>query len=86
MVAQVGPLWTVAEYLLPERYSTIKHEYHGGHLYALAGGSQAHSQIAGKMLPTTADQGETSGDLGTAVGLYARTHGGTTMPRRPVLI
>ena len=36
MVAQVGPLWTVAEYLLPERYSTIKHEYHGGHLYALA--------------------------------------------------
>jgi Uma2 family endonuclease len=46
MVAQVGPLWTVAEYLLLERYSTVKHEYHGGYVYALADGSQTHSQIA----------------------------------------
>src|SRR5919206_186678 len=49
MVAQVGPLWTVEEYLLLERYSTVKHEYHGGYVYAMAGGSQAHSQIAGNM-------------------------------------
>ena len=49
MAAQVGPLWTVEEYLLLERYSTVKHEYHGGYVYALAGGSQAHSQIAGNM-------------------------------------
>src|SRR2546425_7145134 len=33
---QVGPLWTVEEYLLLERYSTVKHEYHGGYGYALA--------------------------------------------------
>ena len=50
MVAQVGPLWTVEEYLLLERYSTVKHEYHGGYVYAMAGGSQAHSQIAANML------------------------------------
>ena len=29
-----------------------------------------------QMAPTTADHGETSGDLGTELGLYARTHGG----------
>src|SRR3954447_19076077 len=46
---QVGPLWTVEEYLVLERYSAVKHEYHGGYVYALAGGSQAHSQIAGNV-------------------------------------
>ncbi len=46
MVAQqVGPLWTVEQYLSLERYSKIKHEYHGGYVYAMAGGSQDHSQI-----------------------------------------
>ena len=47
---QIGPIWTVEQYLVLERYSTIKHEYHGGYVYALAGGSQAHSQIAGNVL------------------------------------
>jgi hypothetical protein len=47
---QVGPPWTVEQYLVLERYSTVKHEYHGGYVYALAGGSQAHSQIAGNVL------------------------------------
>ncbi|MDQ2830891.1 MAG: Uma2 family endonuclease, partial [Chloroflexota bacterium] len=47
MVAQqVGPLWTVEQYLSLERYGKDKHEYHGGYVYAMAGGSQAHSQIA----------------------------------------
>ena len=47
MVAQqVGPLWTVEQYLQLERYSTVKHEYHNGYVFAMAGGSQAHSQIA----------------------------------------
>jgi Uma2 family endonuclease len=52
MVAQqqIGPIWTVEQYLVLERYSTVKHEYHGGYVYALAGGSQAHSQIAGNVL------------------------------------
>ncbi len=46
MVAQrVGPLWTVEQYLDLERYSNVKHEYHGGYVYAMAGGSQAHSTI-----------------------------------------
>lgn len=50
MVAQqVGPLWTVEEYLDLERYNTVKHEYHGGFVYAMAGGSQAHSQISGNV-------------------------------------
>ena len=47
---QIGPIWTVDQYLVLERYSTVKHEYHGGYVYALAGGSQAHSQIAGNVL------------------------------------
>jgi len=29
-----------------------------------------------QMTPTTADHGETSGDLGTEIGLYVRAHGG----------
>ncbi len=50
MVAQqVGPLWTVEQYLSLERYSAVKHEYHGGYVYAMAGGSQDHSQIAGNI-------------------------------------
>src|SRR5438874_98031 len=43
---QVGPIWTVEQCLVLERYSTVKHEYHGGYVYALAGGLQAHSVIA----------------------------------------
>lgn len=47
MVAQqVGPLWTVEEYLNLERHSNVKHEYHQGHVYAMAGGTQEHSLIA----------------------------------------
>jgi Uma2 family endonuclease len=47
MVAQqLGPHWTVEQYLALERRSPVKHEYHGGYAYAMAGGSQAHSQIA----------------------------------------
>ena len=42
MVAQqLGPLWTVEQYLRLERRSPVKHEYHGGYAYAMAGGSQA---------------------------------------------
>ena len=45
--AQAGPFWTVQEYLDLERHSTVKHEYHGGRVYAMASGTQAHSLIAG---------------------------------------
>jgi Uma2 family endonuclease len=48
MAAQphAGPIWTVEQYLALERHSTVKHEYHRGYVYAVAGGTQAHSQIA----------------------------------------
>jgi hypothetical protein len=40
MVAQqlIGPIWTVDQYLVLERYSTVTHEYHRGYVYAMAGG------------------------------------------------
>lgn len=42
-----GPIWTVEQYLALERYSTIKHEYHRGYVYAMAGGTQSHNLIGG---------------------------------------
>ena len=52
MVAQrqEGPFWTVEQYLDMEAHSTVKHEYHSGQVYAMAGGTQAHSIIASNML------------------------------------
>lgn len=44
--SQEGPFWTVEQYLDLEEHSTIKHEYHAGQVYAMAGGTQAHSIIA----------------------------------------
>ena len=49
MELQFGPVWTVEQYLEMERYSPVKHEYHGGYVYAMSGGTQAHSQIAGNI-------------------------------------
>ena len=43
---QFGPVWTVEQYLEMESQSPIKHEYHGGYVYAMSGGTQAHSLIA----------------------------------------
>lgn len=43
---QAAALWTVEEYLHLERHSNVKHEYHGGYVYAMAGGTQRHNQIA----------------------------------------
>jgi len=47
--AQEGPIWTVEQYLDMEEHSTVKHEYHDGQVYAMAGGTQAHSIIAGNI-------------------------------------
>jgi Uma2 family endonuclease len=41
-----GPFWTVEQYLDLDEHSTIKHEFHGGQVYAMAGGTQEHSLIA----------------------------------------
>jgi len=40
------PRWTVEEYLEMERGSPIKHEYLGGYVYAMAGGTRRHSRIS----------------------------------------
>lgn len=40
---------SVEEYLEFERNSPIKHEYVGGHLYAMVGVSRRHSRIAGNI-------------------------------------
>ena len=39
------PRWTVERYLEMERYSTVKHEFVDGQLYAMAGGARLHSAI-----------------------------------------
>jgi len=39
-----------AEYLAFERASEIKHEYFGGHVYAMSGASEPHNLIAGNTL------------------------------------
>lgn len=49
MAAQPLPYLSEDEYLRRERKSTQKHEYYKGHLYAIAGASEAHTLIAMNM-------------------------------------
>jgi Uma2 family endonuclease len=44
------PRWTVPAYLDLERFSTVKHEYVDGYVYALAGGTQAHNAICANIV------------------------------------
>lgn len=44
------PYLSPEEYLARERHSEIKHEYYRGEMFAMAGGSYAHSLIAGNLL------------------------------------
>lgn len=59
MVAEPhGRRWSVEEYLWLERHSPVKHEYEDGIVYALAGGTRAHSRIAinaGRLLEEALD-------------------------------
>ena len=41
--------WSVAEYLAAEEHSAERHEFVGGELRALSGGSRTHSEIAGNI-------------------------------------
>lgn len=47
--AQEGPFWTVEQYRDMEAHSTVRHEYHAGQVYAMAGGTQEHNLIAGNV-------------------------------------
>ena len=50
MSAQLQPRWlSVADYLAFEEHSEIKHEYINGEIYAMAGASTRHNQIAGNL-------------------------------------
>jgi Uma2 family endonuclease len=59
MVAEPhGRRWSVDEYLWLERNSLVKHEFVDGIVYALAGGTRAHSRIAmnaGRLLEEALD-------------------------------
>jgi Uma2 family endonuclease len=46
MVAHTArPYWTVEQYFELERTSVVRHEYIDGEVYALAGGTRAHSRL-----------------------------------------
>jgi len=49
-------LMSVEEYLAFERTSPVKHEYVGGHLYAIVGVSRRHSRIAGNIFATLREE------------------------------
>jgi Uma2 family endonuclease len=42
-------LWSFADYLAYEQRGDIRHEYVAGHIYAMAGASEAHNRIAGNL-------------------------------------
>jgi len=44
------PIWSVSEYLTMERTSSVKHEFVGGHVYAMAGGRPVHNQIIANLV------------------------------------
>jgi Uma2 family endonuclease len=51
MVALALPRsWTVEQYLALERCSEVRHEYIDGVVYALAGGTGAHSRLAANLI------------------------------------
>ncbi len=50
MSAQLQPRWlSVEDYLAFEECSEVKHEYINGEIYAMAGASTRHNQIAGNL-------------------------------------
>jgi Uma2 family endonuclease len=56
MSAAVKTRYTREEYLALERKSPIKHEYHDGEMFAMAGVSRAHSLIAGNLFRVVSTQ------------------------------
>ncbi len=58
MVAEprIGQEWTVEQYLAMERSSTVRHEFVGGRVYAMSGGTQRHSSIGVTLAAALADR------------------------------
>lgn len=51
MVAHASrPYWTVEQYFEMERTSPVRHEYIDGEVYALAGGTRAHSRLTANLI------------------------------------
>jgi Uma2 family endonuclease len=49
-LTSLPPSWTVDQYLALERFSEVRHEYIDGVVYALAGGTGAHSRLAANLI------------------------------------
>lgn len=49
MIASPQPRLTAEDYLQMEEYSSVKHEYIDGQIFAMAGASDAHVTIAGNL-------------------------------------
>jgi len=49
LAAQQGPLFTPEEYEELEEHASERHEYHGGYVVAMSGGTLNHSQISGNI-------------------------------------
>jgi Uma2 family endonuclease len=50
MVAPVRQLFSFEEYLALEEIAAVKHEFLGGHVWAMAGGTPAHAAIAANVI------------------------------------
>lgn len=50
-VAETSELISVDDYLQSERDGQVRHEYVGGGIYAMTGGSVYHNRIAGACPP-----------------------------------
>ncbi len=48
--------YTYAEYVALEEHSPVRHEFIGGEIYAMAGGTPAHAALAATVLRLTGNQ------------------------------
>jgi Uma2 family endonuclease len=56
MATEKVPLVTPEAYLVAERASDVKHEYIAGEVFAMSGGSYAHSRIAANIIRSLGNQ------------------------------
>ena len=56
MVAPVRQLFSFEEYLALEEIAAVKHEFLGGHVWAMAGGTPAHAAIAANVIALLSTQ------------------------------